>query len=117
MDRLFAIVMIIFLFLGQSNHVFAMMTNSELNTLADEALQLVRTERYAEAEKLLKKINQQLLKHHVLSADEKRILQSSYREATRILKDEPVLKQEAIRKIMKYRLIVDTVMTEHEPYG
>lgn len=115
MDRLFAIVMIIFLFLGQSNHVFAMMTNSELNTLADEALQLVRTERYAEAEKLLKKINQQLLKHHVLSADEKRILQSSYREATRILKDEPVLKQEAIRKIMKYRLIVDTVMTEHEP--
>jgi sporulation protein YpjB len=118
MKQLFVVVIAIFILFVHSNVTFANINSyqiTNINGLADEAYRLAKSERYDETRKVLENIHQLLNNQYDLSADEIRILESSYNETMRVLDKEHYTNEEFIHKLTKLRLLIDAVATEYEP--
>lgn len=117
MKRIIVLLTTVFLFFGQDIK-FAAENDSNLNMLdsmANEALQLSKTERYEEAQKVLENIGVILNNTTTLTSDEKRILRISYHESMKLFENDTYTKDEVIKRLTKFRLVVDAVITDYEP--
>jgi Sporulation protein YpjB (SpoYpjB). len=92
---------------------------SDLDRLADQAMQLANSGRYKETEALMvsigERVNRIILESGSLTPDEQRILYLSYGDAKQALENE-ALNEEAKRlALTKFRLAVDALLTEYAP--
>ena len=87
----------------------------KLADMADEALHYSKVERYEEAKKVLTHMENILEDTDGLNPDELRAVTASYVEAAALLDKENFTNEEAVNSLMKLRLAVDAVITEHEP--
>lgn len=114
-----AILMTIFYFLiGQVNDVQAAENFSNLKTLdilADEALQLAKSQRFEESGKVLENISEILENTNNLTGEEKRILQVAHNESMKIFTNGTFTNEEIVNHLMKFRLVIDAVLTDYEP--
>ncbi|WP_246942155.1 sporulation protein YpjB [Bacillus pinisoli] len=102
--------------IGLANHT----DNWEkLDIITDQALQLVKHQKYSDAEKLLSYFSDQFSKETIhdnaFTMDEIRIISTSNDEARRILTSETITHEDAIKVVTKFRLIVDAIKSEHQP--
>ena len=83
-----------------------------INELADEALNFAKTNRFDEAKNIIQTINDILNSHYILTADESRILQSSFNESDSLTRSDSINEEHVLRNLTKYRLVVDAVFSE-----
>lgn len=90
-----------------------------LNKIADTALQLAKQERFSESAQLLEyfavKFEEIPIDRQVLSLDHYRTLSSTHQNAQELLLDEKVSANEKVRSLTKFRLVVDAMVSEHQP--
>ena len=117
MKQILALIIFIFMSTGLlNNNVSAQEIDvNYINELADEALNFAKTNRFDEAKNIIQTINDILNSHYILTADESRILQSSFNEVIRSLDHDSINEEHVLRNLTKYRLVVDAVFSEHMP--
>lgn len=90
-----------------------------LNEIADTALQLAKQERFNESAQLLEyfavKFEGIPIDRQVLSLDHYRTLSNTHQNAQELLLDDKVSTTEKIRSLTKFRLVVDAMVSEHQP--
>lgn len=91
----------------------------KLNEQADEALQLVKMERYEESVKILEMFSSVSLEaasqDRALVVDELRVVSKVYEEAMATLKADNRSHQDKVISITKLRLVVDAIQSEYQP--
>lgn len=91
----------------------------KLDQISDEILQMVRSSRYEDAEKLLDHFSQQFLAKAVdertFTMDELRIVTVAHNEATEAVKSTTMEHTERVNTVTKFRLVVDAVSSTEEP--
>jgi sporulation protein YpjB len=116
------IILITFCFLlivpteGYSNHANDW---SDLDQITDQALQLVKQQKYEEARKLLIYFSDQFSKilghSSTFTMDELRIITATYEEASLALNTVTLSHEERVQAMTKFRLVVDAIESEHQP--
>ncbi|WP_026560192.1 sporulation protein YpjB [Bacillus sp. J37] len=90
-----------------------------LNEIADTALQLAKQERFNESVQLLEyfavKFEEIPIDRQVLSLDHYRTLSNTHQNAHELLLDDKVSTTEKVRSLTKFRLVVDAMVSEHQP--
>ncbi|PMC39403.1 sporulation protein YpjB [Bacillus sp. UMB0899] len=90
-----------------------------LNKIADTALQLAKQERFNESAQLLEyfavKFEEIPVDRQVLSLDHYRTLSNTHQNAQELLLDNKVSSTEKVRSLTKFRLVVDAMVSEHQP--
>jgi sporulation protein YpjB len=90
-----------------------------LNELSDEVLQLTKQERYTEAAALLEQFPQKLEQSHHdslrMPPENTRMLTAVHQETAAALRSDELEKMEKVRKVIRFRLLVDAVQSEHQP--
>ncbi|CAG9622636.1 sporulation protein YpjB [Sutcliffiella rhizosphaerae] len=90
-----------------------------LNYIMDDALQLVKTERYVEAHNLLEifseEFTQVLVSNQQIPMNEVRIISLAHNQSLASLTDTTLPHEERVRSVMKLRLVVDAMTSEHQP--
>ncbi|MFC3884231.1 sporulation protein YpjB [Bacillus songklensis] len=114
------VVMVLLILLSLQPLAYAKTTSwDSLNNLSDEALQLTKQERYEEAAALLEQFPQKLeqSRHDTvnLSPENIRMLTAIHQEAVGALANDGLEKVEKVRKIIRFRLLVDALQSEHQP--
>jgi sporulation protein YpjB len=114
------VVMVLLILLSVPPLTYAKTTGWDtLNNLSDEALQLTKQERYGEAAALLEQFPQKLeqSRHHLikLSPENIRMLTVIHQEAVDALGNGGLEKAEKVRKVIRFRLLVDALQSEHQP--
>ncbi|MFZ3588676.1 sporulation protein YpjB [Bacillus sp. DJP31] len=91
----------------------------QLDVITDQALQLVKHQKYEDAKKLLSYFSKQFSKVNIheksFSMDEIRIINATYEEAQMALDSESLSLEERIQVVTKFRLVVDAVNSEYQP--
>jgi sporulation protein YpjB len=92
---------------------------SKLDDISDEALQMVKFQRYDDAKKLLDYFSDQFStitgKERSLTTDEVRIVTISRDEAMEAAVSSNMNYQERISRLTKFRLVIDAVTTQQRP--
>lgn len=90
-----------------------------LNFIMDDALQLVKTERYVEAHNLLDIFSDEFTKLMVtnqqIPSDEVRIISVVHQQSMASLSDTLLPHEEKVRAIIRLRMAVDAMTSEHQP--
>jgi len=90
-----------------------------LDDISDEALQMVKFQRYEDAKKLLDYFSDQFMSitgtEKPLSMDEVRIVNTSHDEALEAAVSPNMKYEERINKLTKFRLVIDALATSHQP--
>lgn len=122
--KLVMLLMILILLLPISFSVYADQKTpakelDELDTLSDEVLQLVRSERYEDAKKILDYFSNQFSSVSVngspFTVDERRILTGTHDEAVEAITNQSIKNDERINSVTKFRLAVDAVSSGEQP--
>lgn len=91
----------------------------KLDDISDEALQMVKIQRYDDAKKLLDYFSTQFNSLHgkeqPLTMDEVRIVTVSKDEAVEAAVSPDMNYEERINKLTKFRLVIDAISTSHQP--
>lgn len=91
----------------------------KLDDISDEALQMVKFQRYEDAKKLLDYFSDQFTSisgtTKPLSMDEVRIVHTSHDEAMEAAVSPTMKYEERINKLTKFRLVIDAIATSHQP--
>lgn len=91
----------------------------KLDDISDEALQMVKYQRYEDAKKLLDYFSDQFnsisIKEKPLSMDELRIVMTSRDEAVEAAVSTNMKYEERMNKLTKFRLVIDALATSHQP--
>lgn len=91
----------------------------KLDNITDQALQLVKHEKYEEAKKLLTyfsdKFENSILQEKRFSMDEIRLITTTYEEAEKALTLAAASHENRIQAVTKFRLVVDSVNSEYQP--
>ncbi|HWJ80447.1 MAG TPA: sporulation protein YpjB [Niallia sp.] len=91
----------------------------ELDTLSDEVLQLVRSERYDDAKKILEYFSSQFssvtMNDRPFTIDERRILTGAHDEAVEAITNPTLKEDERLNSVTKFRLAVDAVSSGEQP--
>lgn len=93
-------------------------TMEKLDDISDEALQMVKFQRYEDAKRLLDYFSDQLTKTSMeqpLSLDELRIVRVSRDEAIEAAVSSNMKYEERINKLTKFRLVIDAIASNHQP--
>lgn len=92
---------------------------TELDQISDDALQMVKLNRYKDAIKLLEYFSKQFLsvtsKGQQFSMDELRIVTISHNDALEAVKNESLDPSVKINRMTKFRLVIDAVSSTHQP--
>lgn len=91
----------------------------KLDEISDEALQMVKSQRYEDAKTILNYFSNQFFyvtgKDRPLSIDELRIITVSHDEAMEAAASPDMNYQDRMNKVTKFRLAVDALATRHQP--
>jgi sporulation protein YpjB len=92
---------------------------TELDQISDDALQMVKLNRYEDAKKLLDYFSKQFLtltgNGQQFSMDELRIMTISHNEALEAVTNVSMDPPERINRMTKFRLVIDAVSSTHQP--
>ncbi|KHD84503.1 sporulation protein YpjB [Heyndrickxia ginsengihumi] len=109
----------LFLFAGKTVAQTNTSSLSNLNNLSDEALQLTKNGRYAEAKQLLEKFSKEFteitLSKNLLTMDELRILTVTHDEALQSLTKASVQAEDKIDAVTTFRLVIDALNSKYQP--
>lgn len=86
----------------------------KLDQISDEILQMVRSSRYEDAERLLGHFSQQF-QEHTFTMDELRIVTVAHKEAVEAVKSTSMGHIDRVNTVTKFRLVVDAVSSTEEP--
>jgi sporulation protein YpjB len=91
----------------------------KLDDISDEALQMVKHERYGEAKQLLEYFSNEFLKVGIqsgqLSMDELRTITVTHNHAMEAVSSSSMKHEDRIRRLTQFRLVIDAVHSEHQP--
>jgi sporulation protein YpjB len=91
----------------------------KLDDISDEALQMVKFQRYEDTKKLLEYFSNQFTSiaglEQPLTMDEVRIVQTSHDEAMEAAISSNMKYEERINKLTKFRLVIDAIATSRQP--
>ncbi|KAA0550242.1 sporulation protein YpjB [Bacillus sp. BGMRC 2118] len=91
----------------------------KLDSISDQALQLVKHQKYEEAKKLLTyfsdKFSNEIIQEKSFSMDEIRLLTTTYEDANVALTSSSASHEERVQAVTKFRLVVDAVNSEYQP--
>lgn len=102
-------------------HIYATHTDSwsKLDNISDQALQLVKNQKYDKARDLLNYFSDEFLKYrleeHKVTMDQLRVITLSHQEALEAVTLSSLEAEERIRKLTKFRLLIDAIQAEHQP--
>ncbi|WP_226666852.1 sporulation protein YpjB [Metabacillus litoralis] len=90
-----------------------------LNEISDTALQLAKQERFSESAQLLTyfavKFEEIPIDREYISLDDYRTITSTYKTAQNVILNNQIGKEEKVRTLTKFRLVVDAMVSEHQP--
>lgn len=90
-----------------------------LNEISDTALQLAKQERFNESAQLLDyfatKFEEIPIDREYISLDHFRMITNNHKNAQNVLNNESLSSDEKVRSLMKFRLVVDAMVSEHQP--
>ena len=90
-----------------------------LNEISDTALQLAKQERFNESAQLLEyfatKFEEIPIDREYISLDHFRMITSNHKNAQDVLNNESLSTDEKVRSLTKFRLVVDAMVSEHQP--
>ncbi|PLR77154.1 sporulation protein YpjB [Bacillus sp. V3-13] len=91
----------------------------KLDSLADQALQMIKLQRYDDAGKLLEYFSEEFLafnaSERLFSMDELRIITVAHNEAVKAAGNGELNHEERLNRVTKFRLVVDAVTSTHQP--
>jgi sporulation protein YpjB len=91
----------------------------KLDNISDEALQMIKFQRYEDGKKLLSYFSEQFTdisnKEHPFTMDELRIITVSHDEAMEAAASLSMDYEERVQRLTKFRLVVDAIATSHQP--
>jgi sporulation protein YpjB len=91
----------------------------KLDSISDEALQMIKFQRYEDGKKLLSYFSDQFTdissKEHPFTMDELRIITVSHDEAMEAAASPNMEYEERVQRLTKFRLVVDAIATSHQP--
>ncbi|UII54622.1 sporulation protein YpjB [Cytobacillus spongiae] len=91
----------------------------QLDHLSDEALQMVKTQRYEDAKNLLDYFSEQFLtitsNDRPFTMDELRIVTVAHNDAMEAATSANMDYQERINRVTKFRLVMDAISSTHQP--
>jgi sporulation protein YpjB len=91
----------------------------KLDVVTDQALQLVKHQKYEDAKKLLSYFSDQfsnvIIHEKTFTMDEIRVITATYEDAQLALNASSASHEERIQAVTKFRLVVDAVQSEHQP--
>lgn len=92
---------------------------TELDKISDDALQMVKLNRFEDAKKLLEYFSKQFVSltsnGQSFSMDELRIVTISHNEALEAVTSPSLEQPERINRMTKFRLVIDAVASTHQP--
>jgi sporulation protein YpjB len=92
---------------------------TELDQISDDALQMVKLNRFDDAKKLLEYFSKQFVTitsgGQLFSMDELRIVTISHNEALEAVTSPSIEQTEKINRMTKFRLVIDAVSSTHQP--
>ncbi|MBM7692629.1 sporulation protein YpjB [Peribacillus deserti] len=114
------VLLVIFILLLPVQPAFAQSESLEkLDTIADEALQLVKSDRLSETSQMLDYFSKQFLSltahDNILSMDELRIITAAHNDASKAVGTASLSLNEKISNVTKFRLVVDAISSKHQP--
>lgn len=102
-----------------AEHMEPTSTIEKLDHISDEALQMVKLQRYDDAKKILEYFSDQFLtitvKEHVFSMDELRIVSIAHNEALEATTNVQLEHDERMNRVTKFRLVIDAISSHHQP--
>ena len=91
----------------------------ELDEISDEALQMVKLQRYEDANRLLKHFSDEFLtvtgQGRPFSMDELRIITVAHEEAVEAAVNPDMAHGERMNRVTKFRLVIDAIVSTHQP--
>ncbi len=91
----------------------------QLDLITDQALQLVKSQKYEDAKKLISYFSDQFLKVNIhdksYSMDEIKVIHSTLNEAQMALDSSTMSLEERVQVLTKFRLVVDAINSEYQP--
>ncbi|MEH7388397.1 sporulation protein YpjB [Bacillus sp. JJ1521] len=91
----------------------------KLNQISDQALQMVKQERYEDAKQLLTHFSNEFLRmnqrEQSFSLDELRIISLTHDSAIEAVNSTSLSFEERINRVTQFRLVVDAMSSEHQP--
>jgi sporulation protein YpjB len=94
-------------------------TIENLDHISDEALQMVKLQRYDDAKKILEYFSDQFstvtVKEQSFSTDELRIVSVAHNEALEATKNVELQYDEKMNRVTKFRLVIDAITSSHQP--
>ncbi|MDP4083864.1 MAG: sporulation protein YpjB [Bacillota bacterium] len=91
----------------------------KLDEISDEALQMVKVEKYDDAKKLLDYFSKEFTSlsgyEHLLTMDQLRIVSVSHDDAVEATVSPNMKYQERMNRLTTFRLVIDAVSSDHQP--
>lgn len=91
----------------------------KIDHISDEALQMVKLQRYDDAKKLLQYFSEQFLASREneteLSVNDLRIISAAHSEALEAMTRPEIPHNEKMNRVTKFRLVIDAVTSGHQP--
>lgn len=113
------ICLILFLY---SASIFAVSKEDDwesLDHLSDQALLMVKQERYKEAEKLLSIFSNEFLKVNLqngpYSIDELQVIADTHNHALEAVNSSSLIFEDKLRVVTQFRFVIDAIRSEHQP--
>jgi sporulation protein YpjB len=117
--KFLSIFLAIFLLYPLSTHAEEVSPLSELDRISDDALQMVKLNRFDDAKKLLEYFSKQFgsltKRGQSFSMDELRIVTISHNDALEAVTSPSLDQPERINRMTKFRLVIDAVASTHQP--
>ncbi|MEH7380770.1 sporulation protein YpjB [Bacillus sp. JJ1533] len=91
----------------------------KLDEISDQALQMVKQERYKDAKQILTHFSNEFLRmnqrEESFSMDELRIITLTHESAIEAVSSDSLSFEEKINRVTQFRLVVDAMRSEHQP--
>ncbi|MFC4322671.1 sporulation protein YpjB [Litchfieldia salsa] len=91
----------------------------KLDQISDQALQLVKQERYEEAKGMLDYFSEEFLKVNLdnqnYSMDELRVITVTHDDALEAINSTSLTLEERVKSVTQFRLVIDAIRSEHQP--
>ncbi|MBD8070231.1 sporulation protein YpjB [Bacillus sp. PS06] len=91
----------------------------KLDQISDQALQLVKQERYEEAKGMLDYFSEEFLKvnneSYSYSMDELRVITVTHDSALEAVTSTSLSLDDRVKKVTQFRLVIDAIRSEHQP--
>ncbi|MDX8361858.1 sporulation protein YpjB [Cytobacillus sp. IB215316] len=117
--RMMLLLLLILLVLPSNKYAAEIEHWKKLDEIADEALQMVKSERYDDTKSLLEHFTKEFLQFSTsdkpYTMDELRVITITHNNAVEAVTKTALSHEERVRKVVQFRLVIDAIISEHQP--